>query len=52
MVINQDKCIGCGICTVYCPNNAIVMTEDRTGKGKPQLSRRPVWSVATVFVPE
>ena len=34
MVINQDKCIGCGICTVYCPNNAIVMTEDRTGKRK------------------
>ncbi|MBP3478302.1 MAG: 4Fe-4S binding protein, partial [Oscillospiraceae bacterium] len=23
MVVNQDLCIGCGICTVYCPADAI-----------------------------
>ena len=27
MVIDQEKCIGCGICTIYCPADAIHMVQ-------------------------
>ena len=39
MVINQEVCIGCGICTVYCPNDAISMVTDNDGKRKAQIDQ-------------
>ena len=29
MVLREDKCIGCGICAVNCPNDAIKMMKVR-----------------------
>ena len=37
MVVDQKLCIGCGICTVYCPNDAIIMVSDEEGKRKAQI---------------
>lgn len=37
MIVNQARCIGCGICTVYCPNDAIVMTDGENGKRKAKV---------------
>lgn len=38
MVIDQEKCIGCGICTVYCPADAIrLVTVD--GKRKAEIDQ-------------
>lgn len=34
MVIDQEKCIGCGICTVYCPADAISIVKNESGKRK------------------
>lgn len=28
-VLNQDKCVKCGICFLYCPVNSIVKEEER-----------------------
>lgn len=30
-VVHKDNCCGCGICTVVCPNTAIIMKEDEYG---------------------
>jgi NAD-dependent dihydropyrimidine dehydrogenase PreA subunit len=32
MKVDQDKCIGCGICLVYCPVDAIHMVDSKDGK--------------------
>jgi NAD-dependent dihydropyrimidine dehydrogenase PreA subunit len=34
MIIDPNKCAGCGACVVYCPVEAIVTTEKKTPKGK------------------
>lgn len=39
MVIHQDQCVGCGICTLYCPNDAITMVEGENGKRKAQIDQ-------------
>jgi len=39
MVIDQEKCLGCGICTVYCPNDAIKIALDTEGKRKAQIDQ-------------
>jgi ferredoxin len=30
MLINENKCIGCGLCVAYCPVEAIALTERKT----------------------
>ncbi len=37
MIVDQQRCIGCGICTIYCPNDAIIMVTDKAGKRKAQI---------------
>ncbi len=39
MVVDQEKCIGCGICTVYCPADAISLITTDTGKRKAQIDQ-------------
>ena len=34
MVIDQEKCVGCGICTVYCPADAIHVVTNEAGRKK------------------
>ena len=34
MVVEQSKCIGCGVCTIYCPADAIKIIRDQEGKRK------------------
>ena len=34
MVFEQSKCIGCGVCTIYCPADAIKIIRDQEGKRK------------------
>jgi len=29
-VLDQDKCIKCGLCHTYCPDSAVVKAEDRS----------------------
>jgi len=39
VVIDQTKCIGCGICTVYCPADAIHVVLDEQGKKKAEIDQ-------------
>lgn len=39
MVVNQDLCIGCGICTVYCPADAITIITNEDGKRKAYIDQ-------------
>ncbi|MDF2567368.1 MAG: hypothetical protein K0R90_824 [Oscillospiraceae bacterium] len=32
ILINQNKCIGCGKCTVVCPGNLVHLTKDNKAK--------------------
>jgi len=34
MLIDPKVCTGCGSCMVYCPVEAIVVTKEKTSKGK------------------
>ncbi len=34
MIVDQEKCIGCGICVVYCPVDAISMVDNADSKMK------------------
>lgn len=38
MVLNHDKCTGCGICEVVCPTDAIKIKESQEGFYNPDLS--------------
>lgn len=40
MVIDQKKCVGCGICIVYCPSDSIHMVTDAAGKRKAKIDQR------------
>ena len=31
--INKEKCKGCGLCVIYCPNKLIFISEDLNKKG-------------------
>ena len=39
MIIDKQKCIGCGICTVYCPADAIHMVCYEDGKRKAEIDQ-------------
>jgi 2-oxoglutarate ferredoxin oxidoreductase subunit delta len=33
VIIDKDKCKGCGFCTEFCPREALVMTQEINSKG-------------------
>ena len=37
IVIDEDKCTGCGMCAAICPGSAILFTEDKTPELKPGI---------------
>ena len=50
MVVNQDLCIGCGICTVYCPADAITIITNEDGKRKAYIDQEACLECGTCRV--
>ena len=39
IVLDNDKCIACGLCAMACPNNAIDLTTEKSESGKKVMAR-------------
>lgn len=39
MICKKEKCTGCGLCSVICPHNAIIMKEDNEGFIYPSIDK-------------